>query len=426
MVLGLALFLSLSACATEPADDGDGGDESAEDTDGGSVAPDEMEPRALLLEIEEADPEQLTFGDGGDPGSGAGAGSPTTGAEASADADAEGGLPGDAVGGPVPDPVTREMPERPDAVVHEPLDPSSLSYGELTAGIWDDNRSFDFFRLYQAEMHDLHPEGLMDFSLEEHYLPVREGYPAAQTAHETLDISVVLDTTGSMGDEITYLQGEFLNISETIRARYPDAEQRWSLVVYRDVGHEEYLFRTMEFSSDLEEFHDALLRQRANGGGDFPEAPDVGLAEAGQLDWRENESTARMIFWVADAPHHTEHAQAMKDAVEAARNKDIHIYPVGASGLDEFTEFSMRQAAQLTMGRYVFLTDDSGLGGAHKEPTLPCYYVTSLSDAILRGVDAEMTGNYATPTDDQIVRQGGTFSGEGYCSYGERSETLVY
>ena len=50
----------------------------------------------------------------------------------------------------------------------------------------------------------------------------------------------------------------------------------------------------------------------------------------------------------------------------------------------------MRSAAQLTGGRYLFLTDDSGVGGEHKEPNIPCYFVTRLDHAILRMVDIEM------------------------------------
>ena len=110
----------------------------------------------------------------------------------------------------------------------------------------------------------------------------------------------------------------------------------------------------------------------------------------------------------------------------AAQVKDIHIYPVGASGVDERTEFTMRQSAQLTFGRYLFLTDDSGLGGAHKEPTLPCYYVTTLTDAILRGVESEMTGKYREPSTAEVIRKEGNFTQDGVCGYGKHSETLAY
>lgn len=404
------------------------------------------------LEIEEADPEVLQFGDAGD-GSGLGSSGEAEGllggdsypdtpslgdgdgytAAGTGGAPSSGGTTGyggelPALGG-APSEVGPESLEDvrfplalPPAIA---LVPPQESATALTAGIWDDNRSFDFFRLYQEYVHESQ-QGLMPFDLERDYLPVREEYVDAQRSHERLDISIVLDTTGSMGDEIAYLQNEFLGISALIGERYPTADQRWSLIVYRDYGQEEYLTRTTPFSSDLQSFQGALSRQVADGGGDFPEAPDAALAEASVLDWRLDEDVARLVFWVADAPHHAEYANAMADAVRAAQRKNLHIYPVGASGLDEFTEFTMRQAAQMTMGRYIFLTDDSGVGGAHREPTLPCYYVTSLRDALLRGIDAEMTGEYRLPDPSSVIRQGGNFTFSGVCGYGTRSETMAF
>ena len=97
----------------------------------------------------------------------------------------------------------------------------------------------------------------------------------------------------------------------------------------------------------------------------------------------------------------------MANAVRAVRDAGVHLYPVASSGIDELTEHSMRSAAQLTGGRYLFLTDDSGVGGAHKEPTIPCYFVTRLDDAILRMVDIELSGVYHEPTTAEVMRTGG-------------------
>jgi len=44
----------------------------------------------------------------------------------------------------------------------------------------------------------------------------------------------------------------------------------------------------------------------------------------------------------------------------------------------------MRSAAEITGGRYLFLTDDSGVGGPHKTPEIPCYFVTKLARALVR------------------------------------------
>ena len=65
----------------------------------------------------------------------------------------------------------------------------------------------------------------------------------------------------------------------------------------------------------------------------------------------------------------------MRDNVAAAARRGIRILPVVSSGADTETEFLMRTAAAVTGGAYVFLTDDSGIGYSHLEPTIGDYDV---------------------------------------------------
>ncbi len=291
--------------------------------------------------------------------------------------------------------------------------PLQVARAQLTAGMFDDNQSFDFFRQYRDRIAEQQLAGMTDFG--QWHERAHRSYQSAQHSRSRLDISLVIDTTGSMGDELGYLQHEFESISRSIASSYPNSEQRWSLIVYRDEG-DEYVVRSKPFTPSLERFQVDLSQETFGGGGDYPEAPDQALSTAAQLRWRGGKDVARLLFWVADAPHHQERARALRDAVLAAQRSDIHIYPVASSGVDELTEYTMRSAAQVTHGRYVFLTDDSGVGRSHKEPTLPCYYVTTLSDAILRSVATEMSGRVWLPESDRIVRQVGNIDGQGHCN----------
>ncbi len=295
--------------------------------------------------------------------------------------------------------------------------------GTLTAGVWDDNRNFDFFSAYRKGMYQSQAPALPPFTLAE----VKEAYERfLQTPgpKQTLDVSLVIDTTGSMSDEIGYLQAEFAALSDAIFEQYPNAEQRWSLVLYRDEG-DAYLTQKHDFVSDKLAFQSTLGGASAEGGGDTPEAPDEGLAEAATLTWRESDETAKLAFWIADAPHHVAKAGALAEAVRSLVGLGVHLYPVASSGVDELTEISMRSAAQLSGGRYLFLTDDSGVGGAHKEPTIPCYFVTKLDDAILRMVDIELSGTYREPAKEEIIRKGGEPI-EGACQLDEERSVFVY
>ncbi len=293
--------------------------------------------------------------------------------------------------------------------------------GTLTAGAWDDNRNIDRFLEYRAELYATQMDGLPGFSEEEHI-------EASQTtdalaSHTTLDVALVIDTTGSMGDELRYLQTEFDALSLAIEASYPNAEQRWALVVYRDTG-DVYVTRSFDFEASAAEFRASLEAQSSDGGGDIPEASDAALAAMNQLSWR-GEQTARLAFWVGDAPHHGSRASALTGAIRGARDQGIHLYPVASSGVDELTELSMRSAAQLTLGRYLFLTDDSGVGNDHKEPSIPCYFVTRLNDAILRMVEIEMSGVYREPEPAKIIRLGGS-PADGACILDSGQTAFAY
>jgi hypothetical protein len=83
------------------------------------------------------------------------------------------------------------------------------------------------------------------------------------------------------------------------------------------------------------------------------------------------------------------------------------VYPVAASGVSPDAEFQMRNAAQATLGRYLFLTDDSGVGGSHAEPHIPCYQVQHLNKLINRMIASELTGERIPTEASDILRSVG-------------------
>ena len=65
------------------------------------------------------------------------------------------------------------------------------------------------------------------------------------------------------------------------------------------------------------------------------------------------------------------------------------------------------------------------MGYDHKEPTIPCYFVTSLRDAIVRMVDIELSGQYHEPSTSEIVRKGGD-PRDGACQLDSGESVFVY
>lgn len=313
----------------------------------------------------------------------------------------------------------RAAPEREAAkpsspIVKEPPRPAPPlpQAGQLTAGVWDDNKNFDFFKPYLAKMTSRSQDNAM--WSEQELIAARTESLAQQTPHNELDVQLLLDTTGSMGDELEYLQSEFDAIAAQLKTRFPNVTPRWSLVVYRDHG-DDYVTRAFDFTADTARFRQNLRAQSAAGGGDTPEAVVEGMTKGLAQSWRPANNVAKVSFWVADAPAHPGEGRALAAAVRDAKKKGVHVYPVASSDTDDTAEYQMRATAQMTGGRYVFLTNDSGVGNSHAEPHIPCYNVTRLDHAIVRMIAVELSGKYVEAESNQIVRQVGRPNKEGKC-----------
>jgi hypothetical protein len=221
-----------------------------------------------------------------------------------------------------------------------------------------------------------------------------------------MDLMVVLDCTGSMDDEIAFLKSELRAILADLRRRHPEIDLRVGLVAYRDIG-DEFVTRTYRLSPDLDALQGAIARQSGNGGGDMPEAVDEALARAVGQDWRPE--AVKSLLLVADAPPHDAKQGRAWAAVEVARMKGIQVVPVASSGVDDRAEYFMRLSAALTQSRYVFLTDDSGIGNRHEEPEVACYVVTSLASTIRRVLDSQLSGRRIEPSEAEVIRVNGDY-----------------
>ena len=303
--------------------------------------------------------------------------------------------------------------------------PTPSGAGILTAGVWDDGLNYSFFSTYAAGKTGL--AGSPNFASTD--LDAAHTEFEQRTAHTVIDAALVIDTTGSMGDELSYLTSEFAAISASIAASFPNADQRWALVVYRDTPDTDpgdaYVVKSYDFTGDLTAFATTVGSQQAANGGDYPESPEQGLGALPQLSWRTGASVAKVAFWVADAPQHDYRGPQMKAAIQAVQGAGVHVYPVSASGTNDLLELTMRTTAEMTGGRYLFLTNDSGVGDPHKIPEIPCYYVTLLKKALVRVASMELSGTYVGPDPADVIRISGDASPDGTCSTGDDAGTRV-
>ncbi len=213
--------------------------------------------------------------------------------------------------------------------------------------------------------------------------------PVSCNIPDNVDICFTVDATGSMGDEIAYLQAELLDVIAKVKAKHTDANVSLGSVFYRDHG-DTYLTRNFPFVSDVAKVNQFIAEQYADGGGDGPEAVDEALSVSiEQMNWNKD-ARARLMFVILDAPPHGAEANltALQTAMRSAAAKGIRIIPLVASGggydMDKSLEYLMRCCALSTNGTYAFLTNHSGIGGNHTAPSTDKYEVETLNDLLQR------------------------------------------
>ena len=199
-----------------------------------------------------------------------------------------------------------------------------------------------------------------------------------------VQIAFMVDATGSMGDELEFLKMDLKKVINEVQKTNNQLKISTATVFYRDEG-DEYVVKHSPFTEDINQTTEFISQQRADGGGDFPEAVDKALVQLNQLQWQP-EARTRIAFLVLDAPPHNKPAviNSIQYSVKTAAASGIKLIPVVASGIDKTTEFLMRFIAMYTNGTYVFITDHSGIGNKHLEPSVGEYQVEKLSDLMVR------------------------------------------
>jgi hypothetical protein len=208
-----------------------------------------------------------------------------------------------------------------------------------------------------------------------------------------LDLGFLIDVTGSMGDELRYVNREIASIVQRVERQAPGVRVRLSATFYRD-RVDEMVVQQIPFTTNVQGFAAAMQGVYASGGGDYPEDLDAGLdAAMNRLAWSEG-AAVRVLVVVADAPpqHYQDTNFTWREAMIRAQQRGIRLLPVAASGADRRVEFLFRAMGAATSTPYVYLTDDSGVGGSHMEADTDRVAVERFNDALVRLIDSDLRG----------------------------------
>ena len=241
-----------------------------------------------------------------------------------------------------------------------------------------------------------------------------------------VDIVFILDTTGSMGEEIKRLIATIDLIHMNLSALSNQTLIRFGMVLYRDKD-DKYRTQVVPLTSDIDVFRQALEKVRAGGGGDTPEDLQAALHKAMRnVDW--NQDGLRLGFVITDASAHLDYGQRYTyiSAALEAKKKGIKLFTVGTGGLDIRGEYVLRQISQLTYAKYLFLTygketgeNVGGVAGSVSHHTGSNYQTDKLEAIIMRLAKEEIS-NF---TDDPLEMEGGYFEAE-KVDHESREETL--
>lgn len=237
-------------------------------------------------------------------------------------------------------------------------------------------------------------DGLVDLKVQTERRPI---------GVRAIDVAFVLDTTGSMSEEITAVKATIQKVARSLSNEQTTV--RIGLVEYKD-RTDPFVTKVYPFSNDLSAFSRKVDSISASGGGDTPEDMNAGLHSAlTELSWN-NEAVARLAFVIADAPPHLDY-QGASYAVDmkTASHRGIQLFTVAASGMDGLGQVVMRQMAQYTGGTNMFVlrggAGPQSTGGG--DPTSSCggthtnYSSGKLDELIVQKIRRELRAIDADP-----------------------------
>ena len=175
-----------------------------------------------------------------------------------------------------------------------------------------------------------------------------------------IDVVFLIDSTGSMADEIRSVKTHIVKLVNEVRQGYPRPDLKVGIVTYRDHG-DEYVVKDFSLTSNVDKALRNIVSIRAEAGGDYEEAVADGLHSAvNDMNWRHD--AKKLIFLIGDAPPHPDvgiysnygysddyvYTESLEDAIE----EGIVIYTVSGSGMDFRGEKIWKEIASKTKGEY--------------------------------------------------------------------------
>ncbi len=236
-----------------------------------------------------------------------------------------------------------------------------------------------------------------------------------------LDVAFVIDSTGSMSDEIEEVKEDVTALVEQIAAIDPD--YRLALVDYKDVPEEESDYQARldsDFTTDTSAFDREAEGLIAEGGGDEPESVYSGLMTALNLNWRAG--AKKIVIQIGDAPAKDPEpitGYTLRSVQAKALSVDPATIDTIQSGEESEAQESFSQIAAATGGQYLQLSESepaglvSAITDEIRRNTAAPYAVLSIPSAAVAGRPVTLSAGASYGMGEPIAGYDWDFNGDG-------------
>jgi len=189
------------------------------------------------------------------------------------------------------------------------------------------------------------------------------GVPArAADVTPRIEVSFVLDTTGSMSQLIGGAKQKIWTIARQVVSGRPTPAIKLGLIGFRDRG-DQYVTKVFDLSDDLDAVYGHLMDFQVGGGGDTPESVNQALNEAvTKVSWSKDPNTLKIIFLVGDAPPHMDYPDDVKypETVRLAKEAGIVIIAIQCGTYTPTTSV-WQDIARTSGGGFVQIDQSGGM-----------------------------------------------------------------
>lgn len=176
-----------------------------------------------------------------------------------------------------------------------------------------------------------------------------------------IQVAILLDASNSMDGLIDQAKSRLWNIVNTLttlkyNGKTPDIEI--ALYMYGNDGLSEqsnYIRQILPFTSDLDLISEKLFAITTNGGSEYCGA--VIEDAVNKLDWESGDADMKLIY-IAGNEEFTQGRVNYKEAISAARKKDIYVNTIHCGNCEEGVSGMWKDGAEKGDGKYFCINSD--------------------------------------------------------------------